>query len=158
MSSITETHRKLLGTWALVEYKAIDTETGHVSHPMGQEAQGFLMYSADGFVSAHLMQPGAPAFSGKDVERATQEELSGAMKHYMAYCGHYYLEEVDGGFMLKHNMEVSLFPHWLGNEQGRFVTLNGDNMELNTANSYLVDGQCVRGSVKWQKVQSPAHY
>ncbi|KAJ5371781.1 hypothetical protein N7517_003787 [Penicillium concentricum] len=158
MSSLIETRQSLVGTWILVEYKATDTETGQVIHPMGPKAQGFLIYSADGFVSAHLMQPGAPAFSGNDMERGTQEELAESMKHYLAYCGRYNLEEVNGAIKVKHNMEVASFPNWLGNEQGRLVTLNGNNLELDTANVYLIDGQYVRGSLVWRKAQSTADY
>ncbi|CAI7590778.1 unnamed protein product [Penicillium glandicola] len=135
MSSITETRQNLIGTWALVEYKVVNIETGHVTYPMGSNVQGFLMYSADGFVSANLMKPGAPAFLSEDRVRGTQEELSEAMKHYLGYCGHYDLEEANGGIMVKHNMQVCSFPNWIGHEQGRLITFNGNILEINTANA-----------------------
>ena len=139
MSSIIETRQSLVGTWRLVEYKAIHIDTGHITYPMGPNAQGFLMYSADGFMSAHLMRPGATAFNGKDRIQGTQEEQSQAMSHYLAYCGPYDLEEANGGITVKHDLKVSSFPSWLGTEKRRLVTLNGNNLELNTADAYIVD-------------------
>ncbi|KAJ5209996.1 hypothetical protein N7491_009807 [Penicillium cf. griseofulvum] len=100
-------------------------------------------------MSAQLMQPEAPAFSINDIQRGTQEELSEAMKHYLAYCGRYDLEEADEGIIVKHNVELASFPNWVGTQPGRLVTLNGNNMELKTDNTYFVNN--VRGSVKWQK-------
>lgn len=91
------------------------------------------MYSADGFVSAHRMQPGSPIFSSKDSVRGTQEELIEAMKHYLAHCGRYDLAEASGEIMVKDKFQVSSFPNLLGSKKGRLVTFNGNNLELNTA-------------------------
>ena len=147
MSSIIETRQNLVGTWILVEYKVIHTETDHATHPLGPKAQGLLVYSADGFMSAQLMQPEAPAFSINDVQRGTQEELSEAMKHYLGYCGRYNIQETDEGIIVMHNVELCSFPNWVGTQQGRLVTLNGNNMELNTANSYFVNVSTIADSL-----------
>lgn len=88
----------------------------------------------------HLMQPGAPTFSGKDTVRGTQDELYEAMKHYLAYCGGYDWAEPNGEIKAKHNLQVvSPFPNWHGREKGRLVPFNGNNLKLNTAGAYLVD-------------------
>lgn len=57
------------------------------------------------------MQPGAPAFSGKDTVRGTQEEPYGVMKHCPAYRGRYDLTEANGEIMLTHHLDVSSFPN-----------------------------------------------
>lgn len=82
------------------------------------------------------MQPGAPAFSGKDTVRGAQDELYGVMEHCLAYRGRY---EANGKIMLTHNLDVSSFPSWLRSKKGRLVTFNANNLELNTADVYLVD-------------------
>lgn len=85
------------------------------------------------------MQPGAPAFSGKDTVRGTQEEPYGVMKHCPAYRGRYDLTEANGEIMLTHHLDVSSFPNWFRSKKGRLVTFNANNLELNTADVYLVD-------------------
>lgn len=135
MSSIAEVRQNLIGTWSLVEYKAMHKDA--IIHPMGPNAQGFLMYSPDGFVSAQLMQPGAPDFSDADLGGGTKEELSEAMKRYLAYCGRYELYETDGDVLVKHHMSVCTFPNWLGTTNDRVVKLYGDMLEINTAETVL---------------------
>ena len=63
--------QRLIGTWTLVEHKATHINTGHVIHLMSSNTPVVFLYSAEGFMSAHLMRPGAPAFSGKARDRGT---------------------------------------------------------------------------------------
>jgi len=52
--------KRLVGVWRLVTY--IDENEGSDdTQPFGPNPQGFLIYMADGFVSAQLMKPGASA-------------------------------------------------------------------------------------------------
>jgi hypothetical protein len=68
---------QLIGVWALVSYS--DEQPGREdAHPFGPEPQGFLIYTADGFVSAQLMRPRRPAFCSSDWHHGTLQELNAA--------------------------------------------------------------------------------
>ncbi|KAJ5154651.1 uncharacterized protein N7500_010090 [Penicillium coprophilum] len=151
MSSITETRQGLVGTWSLIEYKAVRADNGLVSHPMGPKAEGFLIYTPDGFVSAHLMEPGAPEFSDADVAGGTKDELYRAMKHYLAYCGRFELSESDGKVLLRHYMDVCSFPNWIGTSQERVITLKDAILEISTAEPVMHGGHLQHGSLVWHK-------
>jgi hypothetical protein len=56
---------RLMGVWTLVTY-ADEHPDRDDTQPFGPNPQGFLIYTADGFVSAQLMKPGRPAFHSSD--------------------------------------------------------------------------------------------
>ncbi len=47
---------RVIGAWRLVSFTAIDVN-GAIAHPLGTEARGMLIYTADGHVSAQLAAP-----------------------------------------------------------------------------------------------------
>ena len=54
---------KLVGAWELIEYNAyLPNDQSNIYHPMGANAQGIIMYTPDGYMSAQLQTPGVPAF------------------------------------------------------------------------------------------------
>ena len=110
---------KIVGTWQLLEF-AVEAN-GKTIWPMGKDAKGFLSYASDGYVSANLMcQP--PLEHGLEPEEA----LSGPATKYMAYAGRF--EVVEAQQAIIHNMEVSLFPEWLGDAQYRYVKFEDDRL------------------------------
>src|SRR5262245_56598456 len=98
----------LVGTWRLLSWEARDAD-GTVTHPFGEQAVGYGVYTADGHVFAQLMRPGRPHFAGGDVLGGTAEENALALGGYAAYGGTY---EVQDGTVV-HHVEVSLFPNWI---------------------------------------------
>ncbi len=107
---------ELVGTWSLVSSE-VRSETGEVSHPQGHDTVSYLMYAADGHMSATLMRPGRPSFKAGDILGGTAEEKIAAAEGYIAYCGTYRLE---AGKVI-HHVELSLFPNWIGTDQERFI-------------------------------------
>jgi hypothetical protein len=61
---------QLIGVWRLVKYTDEHEDSDH-TQPFGPNPQGFLIYTADGFVSAQLMKPGRPAFHSADWHHGT---------------------------------------------------------------------------------------
>ena len=57
---------QLVGTWALVSFVA-SADDGSISYPFGDDAAGYLTYTADGHVSAQLMRTGRPAYASDDI-------------------------------------------------------------------------------------------
>ena len=55
----------VVGTWRLVSSEG-RSSAGDVSRPYGDAPVGFLIYGADGYMSATLMRPGRPHFASGD--------------------------------------------------------------------------------------------
>ena len=54
---------QLVGAWELVEYQAYSADDrSNTIHPMGKNAEGIIMYTPDGYMSAQLQTPGVPSF------------------------------------------------------------------------------------------------
>jgi Lipocalin-like domain len=54
---------------------------------MGEEPQGIIMYTPDGYMSAQLMHPGRPKFASGDWFRGSDEEIKEEGLGYIAYSG-----------------------------------------------------------------------
>ncbi len=53
---------RLIGAWKLVSYVEEPVDGSAPFYPMGEEPQGIIMYTPDGYMSAQLMHPGRPKF------------------------------------------------------------------------------------------------
>ena len=127
----------LVGTWKLVEYSIEDkNKKGDKFYPLGKEVTGFLMYTPDGYVSAQMMEAGRPVYASGRLHTGTIDEMARAAKGYMAYAGHYEIDEESN--TLYHHMEVSMNPTWLGQKQERIVKLDGDTITITNSNNNAV--------------------
>lgn len=86
---------RLVGAWELVRWTA-GTEA-NLRFPYGEEAQGQISYSANGRMSAHLMQP--PEADGEPPAR------------YLSYWGGYSLD----------GESVTVTHHVIGSNQANFI-------------------------------------
>ena len=121
------TANPLIGTWRLVtrENQSLD---GHISHPFGRDAVGYILYNADGYMSVTIMRPDRVNFALGDLLAGSPEEKVQAAETYMSYGGRY---EFRGDIVI-HHVEVSLFPNWVGGRQERLVELTGNPLILST--------------------------
>src|SRR5437868_1649705 len=91
----------LVGTWRLISWETRDAD-GTVHYPMGRDAQGYIMYSPDGYMSVLITASGRPPFEAGDLGGGTQQELAQAASTCIAYSGRY---EVQPGRVL-HYVEL----------------------------------------------------
>jgi hypothetical protein len=143
--------QQLVGTWRLVSSE-FRTSAGAVIHPLGEDAQGLCLISAEGYLAGQLMRRDRPAFAGGDQASGTPEEVRAAMEGYVAYYGPFELDPE--GRRLVTRVEGSLFPNWLGSEQERFYRFEGDRMTLTTPPMALGDEE-FHGVLVWERLQSP---
>src|SRR5258708_12636766 len=61
--------------------------------PMGGKAQGIIMYTPDGYVSAQLMTPGRRDFASGDWFKGMPEETAEEASGYIAYSGPFHVDE-----------------------------------------------------------------
>jgi hypothetical protein len=143
----------LVGTWRLVSWRSHRSDGTTVEPFGGAPTTGLIVYSADGFVSATLMQVdrpslGRPVRTTADVAEAAGEDVEAAFKGYMAYAGRYALS--DDGRTVTHRIECALYPDWVGTDLVRFATLEGERLTLTTP-PVDVGGVEQHGELVWER-------
>lgn len=118
---------QLIGTWKL-ESMRTTYDSGREFFPMGEDAQGWLLYTADGYMSAFLSKSGRPAFETGEMLSADDAEKVRAWDSFFSYCGPY---EVRGEEVV-HHIEGCIYPNWIGQAQARTMRLEGDRLILTT--------------------------
>ena len=66
----------LIGAWTLQSYESSSIDGSTVSYPLGAHAQGIIMYTPDGYMSAQLMRSDRLHFSGDDMHPDRLDELA----------------------------------------------------------------------------------
>ncbi|MFD9664106.1 lipocalin-like domain-containing protein [Rhodococcus sp. NPDC059968] len=120
---------RIVGAWELVEYSTT-TDSGTVDYPLGLDARGLIIYSAGGFMSAQIMRPDRTRYRSPNVHSGEVSERSEAAGGYLAYSGPYRVDEDNSAVW--HEMAVSLYPNWIGDNQKRNVRFDGDMMTLSS--------------------------
>lgn len=141
---------RIIGSWQLVEY-SLTSDEGHVHYPLGPDAQGLIVYSADGFMSAQLMKSERPLYRSAYVHDGTMHEQSTAAGSYLAYSGPYRIDEEES--VVYHTAALSLYPNWTGEERKRHVQFAGELMTLSTP-PIAVGTTRRRPSVVWRRITS----
>jgi hypothetical protein len=137
-----------VGTWRLVSCRWIDDD-GRVTYPYGRSPVGYLIYTDTGHMGVNFMSANRRRFSSQHLLAASAEEERSAKKSYQAYSGRY---EVRGDKMI-HHVEVSLFPNWVGQEQERYYTLEGNILCLSTEPLPFRDTHQT-AYLEWERVSS----
>jgi hypothetical protein len=137
--------KSLVGTWALESWELVDSD-GAVTHPFGRRPLGYLMYGPEGYMSVALMAAERKPFAGDDILAGSPEEKSAAVETCIAYSGRY---EILGN-LVRHHVEISLFPNWIGTTLERIVAHQGDTMRLSTQPG-LIGGRTQTAHLVWRK-------
>lgn len=120
---------RLIGSWKLVSYEARSEDGRAVIYPLGKDAKGYILYTADGYMSAQIMRLNRPRYQTADPSGGTDAQSSLAARGYLAYSGPYRVED-DSAVL--HEPEVSLFPNWVDETQSRAVALVDGRLEMST--------------------------
>lgn len=120
----------LLGTWHLQDCVG-SSDRGDVSLPFGERPSGMLMYDADGNMAVTLMRSYRKSFAVNDITQAAEEEVLAAFHDFDAYSGTYTLNAEEG--TVTHHVRQARFPNWIGTDQLRYYTLQGDTLVLRSA-------------------------
>jgi hypothetical protein len=136
----------LVGTWRLISWENRSLD-GEVSHPLGQDALGYIAYNEDGYVFVAIMRSARSPFAAGDLLSATTAEKAEAAEAYVSYCGRY---EFHGDTVI-HHVELSLFPNWVGVAQERLVTINGNRLTLSTR-PLLLEGRQQTARLLWERL------
>ena len=145
MTSVAE----LQGSWELAHWDyTVDGE--HRGFVMGEDAQGQLLYTPEGRVSAILMQANRPSLQVTGFHQATPEQRDEAALTYISYGGTFDVE----GDRVVHHLEYCLFPDWIGTDLVREVSWDGDKLVLTTAPETTSTGKTVINRLFWRRAGS----
>ncbi len=139
----------LVGTWRLVTWEA-HPEGGVLTHPFGPDAVGYIIYTADGFVSATLMRPIRQAFRDGTMHSATAGEKIAAIGSYIAYAGTYSLQPGK----VTHHLLASLLPNWVGSDLERYIGWTDGRLVLTSPVMTSPDGTMATQRLVWERVNS----
>lgn len=134
-----------VGAWRLI---SVETRKEDGSLFRRGERTGYLIYSPEGYMSVSFMKEGRSPFASADIRGGTLHEKLEAFDGYVSYCGRF---EVKGDRVI-HDIEVSLFPNWVGERQERFYKFDGDRLTLCTP-VQLVGGMRLSSHLVWEKVK-----
>lgn len=132
------------GTWRLL---SVETRNDKGDLVRRGKRKGYLIYSPDGYMSVCLMKEGRTLFKSGDIRGGTAEEKIEAIEGYISYAGRYTVHDNT----VVHQIEVSLFPNWLGVNQKRFFRFDGKQLVLSTP-LMLVGGRQLRTNLVWERV------
>jgi hypothetical protein len=124
----------LAGGWSLVDYRLVVSDNEKVIFLLGTDAQGYIIYTPGGVMSANLMKSGAKPHDSQSPHDGTIEEKAQSWSHTLSYAGTYTAEKriEPNKFIIRHQVTVSSFPNWVGTTQTRLATLMEDKLVLET--------------------------
>lgn len=148
-NGIAQSKDALVGTWKLVSSK--DTpERGEVRDAFGKNPTGFLIYTADGWMTVIITFDGRQPLSVPDYISAPSEERAAAFATLIAYAGTYTLT----GDRVTHHVEAAWMQNYVKSDQVRFVKLRGDRLTLRTP-PFLKGGvQLANQELVWERAKS----
>ncbi|WP_367393263.1 lipocalin-like domain-containing protein [Pseudomonas sp. X4] len=143
---------KLIGTWVLESYTEYPVDGSAPAHPFGEHPEGFIIYTADGYMSAQLSAANRASFSSGDWFGGADAEYRAQGLSYIAYSGPFNVDEDSGE--LTHTIAVSMFPNWIGQAQPRTANFADDILELGNTSQYRSSGRAVNARIRWRRAKS----
>ncbi len=118
---------QLSGTWELESWTIGYADREEFTYPYGEDPQGLLLYTDDGWMSASICRTGR-ALLPADVSFRTLGEgvRAQAFSSYFQYAGRYRVLEGD----VIHSVTQSLNPNMVGTQQLRHAELDGQTLVL----------------------------
>ncbi len=119
---------KIVGTY-FVHLVEKYTDDGAVEHPFGERVAGMLLYGADGAMAAVVGRADQPALEMDllaGTVAASDSELAGAFRSAYGFAGTFEVE----GETVRHRVLVSTVPNWVGTDQVRPYTIEGEELTL----------------------------
>ncbi len=115
----------LIGAWRLESWSLVYEDGRPAEYPLGRDAKGFILYTADGHMSATLMRAKRKPFSSGDASEKAQ-----AYDDSFVYAGRYEVKGEAGEEAVFHSIEVATNPALAGVVSTRNVMLEGNRLTL----------------------------
>ncbi len=116
---------------------------GTRSYPLGTDAEGTLLYTHDGYMSAMMTAAARPGIDGGDPLGGAVEARAAAYSTCLAYSGTW---EVDGDTVI-HRVTQALYPNWSDTVQKRPLEDRDGQLVLRTP----ADASGVVNEIAWKR-------
>ena len=141
----------LVGTWKLESWTIGYSDRDTFSYPFGEDPQGLLIYSAEGWMSASIARHERAPFPETENFRKLADDLKAqAFSSYFHYAGRYRVANGD----VTHYVSQSLNPNFPGTEQLRHAELDGHTLVL--SGKELVGDVTRFHSLVWHRIPAAA--
>ncbi|MBX9824969.1 MAG: lipocalin-like domain-containing protein [Xanthobacteraceae bacterium] len=115
----------IAGRWHILRWQQ-QYDDGRVVSPMGSALEGFIHYGEDGRMVCLIARADRVKFLTGGQWDASDTEKAQAYNSYMNYAGRYTV----GDGEIRHHVEHSLFPNWVGGVQVRKARFEGGELWL----------------------------
>ncbi len=144
----TGIRNRLIGAWKLVSAEYTMKNGSKRPYPeFGPNAKGFLIYSADGYMCAQLVNPDLPKWA--DSAHPTSDERLSTADGTFAYCGRYELDVPNQQII--HLPEVSTAPPFSGTRQVRPFQFEKDRLVLSGVETE--EPGAIRWKIVWERAR-----
>jgi Lipocalin-like domain len=119
---------EIVGTY-LVQLVEKYRDDGAAERPFGERATGMLLYGPDGAMAAIVGRSDQPALDMDllaGTVAASDRQLAGAFRSAYGFAGTFEVE----GETVRHHILVSTVPNWVGTDQVRPYTIEGEMLTL----------------------------
>ena len=118
---------EFIGSWLLISYTKTAGD-GSRTFPYGETPLGLLMYTPDGFVSAHISSSNRAPWQCQRLEEGTADEMTAAMSSFRSYCGT--ARVILGQKIVEHCITICSFPNRVGRTLRRSYAFSDDGGTL----------------------------
>jgi hypothetical protein len=144
--------REFVGSYRLDSFE-LRFDDGAIEHPLGADAKGLIVYTAEGFFSGQMMQKGRPKFaqarqSAAQKDFGSDAEVRAAFNGYVAYYCTYDVDEAKR--IVNHRIISALLPNWEGQVNVRHYEFKGDVLVLFSP-PMTVAGRQGRSVLHWRR-------
>jgi hypothetical protein len=139
-------NEKFIGSWELQKWTA-ELNDGTIVFPFGEDATGRITYDSNGDMAVQLMKNNRPKFLSADPLQAKPDEMIVAFQDFLSYCGSY--EVHNNPNQVVHQIKISSFPNWTGQNQIRKYEFKDDKLILSTDTI-----GSSRHKLVWQKIKN----
>lgn len=138
-----------IGHWRLIS-STFRQADGSVIYPLGEQAQGRIMYDGHGEMSAQLMRPERDRLSSRDAADVRLAKIKAAFDGYTAYYGSYTIDlEAQS---VTHHVEGSLLPNWIGRQLVRYFKFSHNQTRLALTTPPMGKEAKIVGTLVWEKM------
>jgi len=145
--NVGKSRERFVGVWTLESFTE-RSDRSEEFNPLGDKPTGFLIYTADGFVSAQLMRAKRELFKADPWGAGASSDAVDLTKDYIAYCGRYEIDEKSSEAI--HLPLVALLPNLIHQEQHRSFTFEEDTLTLVTSRG-RPNGSVVASTLLWRR-------
>ncbi len=137
----------LLGTWKLLSWTIFDSNGKTISEPFGTSAEGLLVYTEAGWMSAAICRNNRSLFPARQSLRSLDPNLlAQAYTSYFHYAGPFSV----GDKSVTHTVAMSHNPNFVGTQQVRQFVFSDDGLTL--SGEETVGEQTRKHQLRWQRV------